>query len=108
MDCEQLIFTIIIGFIFIIYSKCPSFLCYNLAFFTPYAMGVKNAELNIKVKGGHFEHIIKIKFNLMYYHKYSLTEINKKLSICTIEVIFGYVRSDPKINFSFGSPCISL
>ena len=40
----------------------------------------------------------------MYYYKYSLTEINKKLSICTIEVIFGYVRSDPKINFSFGSP----
>ena len=61
MDCEQLIFTIIIGFIFIICSKCPPFLCYNLAFFTPYAMGVKNAELNIKVKGGHFEHIMKIK-----------------------------------------------
>ena len=69
-------------------------------------MGVKNAELHIKVKGGHFEHIIKIKFILMYYYKYSLTKINKKLSIYTIEVIlFGYVRSDPKINFSFGSPC---
>ena len=84
----------------------PPLLCYNLAFLTPYAMGVKNAELYIKVKGGHFEHIMKIKPILMYYYKYSLTEINKKLSICTIEVIFGYVRSDPKINFSFGSPCI--
>ena len=61
MDCEQLIFTIIIGFTFIICSKCPPLLCYNLEFLTPYAMGVKNAELNIKVKGGHFEHIMKIK-----------------------------------------------
>ena len=76
-----------------------------MAFLTPYAMGVKNAELYIKVKSGHFEHIMKVKPILMYYYKYSLTEINKKISICTIEVIFGYVRSDPKINFSFGSPC---
>ena len=68
-------------------------------------MGIKNAELCIKVKGGHFEHIIEIKFILMHYYKYSSTKINKKLSICTLEVIFGYVRSDPKINFSFGSPC---
>ena len=61
MDCEQLIFTIIIGFIFIICSKFPLILCYNSAILTPYAMGVKNAELCIKVKGGHFEHITKIK-----------------------------------------------
>ena len=50
-----------IGFISIICSKFPPLLCYNLAFLTPYAMGVKNAELYIKVKGGHFEHIMKIK-----------------------------------------------
>ena len=61
MECEQLIFTIIIGFIFIICSKCPPLLCYNSAFLTPYAMEVKNAELYIKVKGEHFEHIMKIK-----------------------------------------------
>ena len=61
MDCEQLIFTIIIGFIFVICSKCPNFLCYTSAFLTPFANGVKNAELHIKVKGRHFEHIVKIK-----------------------------------------------
>ena len=61
MDCEQLIFKIIIGFIFIICSKFPLILCYNSAILTPYAMGVQNAELYIKVKGGHFEHIMKIK-----------------------------------------------
>ena len=71
MDCEQLIVTIIIGFIFIICSKFPPLLCYILAFLTPYVMGIKNAELCIKVKGGHFEHIMKIKSILMHYYKYS-------------------------------------
>ena len=61
MDCEQLIFKIIIGFIFIICSKWPPLLCYNSKFLTSYAKGVKNAELYIKVKGGHFEHVMKIK-----------------------------------------------
>ena len=62
MDCEQLIFTIIIGFIFVICSKCPPLtFMYNSAFLTSYAKGVKNAELYIKVKGGHFEHVMKIK-----------------------------------------------
>ena len=61
MDSEQLILTITIGFIFLICSKYPNFLCYTSAFLAPFANGVKNAELHIKVKGGNFKHIVKIK-----------------------------------------------
>ena len=85
MDCEQLIFTIIIGFIFIICSKCLPFLCYNLAFFTPYAMGVKNAELNIKVKGGHFEHIMKIKPIIIVNINCSQSIFSKKILVSSLQ-----------------------
>ena len=61
MDCEQLIYTIIIGFINIICSKSPFLLCYKSEFLTHFEYGVKSAELHIKIKSGHFEHILKIK-----------------------------------------------
>ena len=61
MDWKQLIFTIIIGFINIICSKSPLLLCYKSEFLTHFEYGVKSAELHIKIKSGHFEHIMKIK-----------------------------------------------
>ena len=61
MDWKQLIFTIIIGFINIICSKYPLLLCYKSEFLTHFEYGVKSAELHIKIKSGHFEHIMKIK-----------------------------------------------
>ena len=61
MDWKQLIFTIIIGFNNIICSKSPLLLCYKSEFLTHFEYGVKSAELHIKIKSGHFEHIMKIK-----------------------------------------------
>ena len=77
MDCEQLIYTIIIGFINIICSKSPFLLCYKSEFLTHFEYGVKSAELHIKIKRQHFEHIMKIKPTIMVYINCSQSIFNK-------------------------------
>ena len=106
MDYEQLIFTIIIGFIFIICSKCQPLLCYNSVFLTSYAMGVKAAELYIKVKGGHFEHIMETKPIFIVNINCSQSIFSKNYQYHSKNLIQSVHQPLQKLHFQMGHPVL--